>query len=144
MTQLTTNPVTQVIIFHDSSRKMITEPQANLIFQASAGQNKSITTPQLGMITFSAIAKIISLNDFYEQYPDERPDYRPEWKAEPTEPYKSVQDQIQANEAMRSGVVKGLEQFIRGAESRGETPDNAKWILDHFKNKKKVTLLQNV
>lgn len=141
MTQLATNVNNQVMIFHDGSKRFITDSQASLIFQASCGTNKSITTPQLGMITFSSIAKIISIEDFYDQYPEERPEYRPEWKETPVEPYKSVQDQIQANEAMRSGVVKGLESEIISRKLRGESTANAEWILKQFKNKKKATIL---
>lgn len=136
MNEVSTNPITQVIIFHDGSKKFITEPQASLIFQVSAGQTKSITTPNLGMITFSSIAKIISIDDFYEQYPEQRPEYRQEWKEQPVEPYQTLEEQALATERGRNGLIKGLEQFIREAESRGESTVNAQEILNNYKENK--------
>ncbi len=132
MTELSTNPITHVIVFHDKSKKFITEAQSNLIFQASCGTSKSITTPQLGLITFSAIAKIIELKEFYDQYPDERPEFRPEFKPEPRAGYKTIEEQSLANTARRSGLAKGLKQFIRESEARGEDPLNAKAILERW------------
>lgn len=73
MTELSTERMTQVIVFHDKSHKFITDPQAALIFQASAATgSKFITTPNLGMITFSSIAKVVTVEDFYTQYPQYR------------------------------------------------------------------------
>ncbi len=76
MTLPTTQKFNSVIVYHDGSRKFITKPQEDLIFGAMNAGNKNIITPLLGQITFSAIAKVLSLSDFYDQYPDEMPETR--------------------------------------------------------------------
>lgn len=85
MSEITPHTLTQVIVYHDGTFKMISEPQASLIFQASTQtDSKSIVTQNLGLVVFSSIAKIISVKDFYEQYPQHRPetprDFTPEYK----------------------------------------------------------------
>jgi len=108
MSELSTDLMTQVIVFHDGSHKMITEAQAALIFQASAGTDKkSITTPKLGMITFSSIAKVISLEDFYTQYPDKRPEAPRETFTEEHKLLNQVRQPTQkAMELMKKGFIQ--------------------------------------
>jgi len=132
MTQVSANPITQVIIFHDGARKFITESQSALIFQGSAGTNKSITTPQLGLITFSSIARIISLNDFYEQFPDERPETRPEFKVESVGEYRTLEQQGLSSARNTKAMIKGIDLFISQAKARGEDPKNAMAIRDRW------------
>lgn len=119
---LTTDVKTHVIVFHDKSRKHITKEQANFIFQASATSTvPAITTPQLGRITFSSIAKIITIDDFYEQYPNERPEKPYNTFEENYPEYSKGNQQIRkpterAKELMKKGFVgyftkeRGLSQ----------------------------------
>ena len=58
-----------VIIFYDNSHKFITEIEANLIFDT---KDKSIII-RGAYITIGAISKIISKNDFYQEYPKHKP-----------------------------------------------------------------------
>lgn len=137
MNELST-PMSHVIVFHDGSHKYITAQQASLIFQASASA-KTITTPQLGLISIPSIAKIVEIDDFYEQYPDKRPESRPEWK-EPREEYKSIEQQALADESRRNGLVKGIKEYIAEADRRGEPAINAREILSRWeKGQRNVT-----
>lgn len=110
MTELSTESLNQVIVFHDKSHKFITTGQANLILQASVQTgSKVITTPNLGMITFSSIAKIISIDDFYTQYPEHRPEApRDTFK----ELYGDINQQVrQPTERAKELLKKGFIQF---------------------------------
>lgn len=135
MTSLINNPFTQVIIFHDGSKKFITEDQAVEIMRASGSQLKSITTPKLGMISFSSIAKIITLKDFYDQYPDQMPETKPELKVEEVKPM-SLDEQAKHSQTVRNGLIQGLEREIAIAEARGDSQIAAREILERFKKGK--------
>jgi len=61
-----------IIIFNDGSKKMITENQFNAITQMSSGQKDSLVIDG-SLIKFHSISKLLSMDEFYEQYPDQRP-----------------------------------------------------------------------
>jgi hypothetical protein len=130
---ISTEVFSNVIIFHDGSRKFITEEQYTYLLEQQSLGHKSITTPKLGYIAYSSIAKIPEILDFYNQYPDERPEYRPEWKGPVTEPYKSLEEQALATERGRNGLIEGLNKFINQAQGRGENPVHAMEILENYK-----------
>lgn len=138
MNELSSNPITQVIIFHDGSKKFITESQASLIMQSSNGQNKSITTPNLGMISFSSIAKVITLKEYYEQYPDQVPEYRKETNLnELPKQYETLEQQLEGHKNQFKGVLKGLKSFIDEEIKKGNKPLNAiKTYEEKLKNYK--------
>ena len=72
---LTTEVNNQVIIFHDGSRLFVTDKQVEKITEQIQLGQKGIWINK-NYYTFSSISKIISLKDFYDQYPDQMPDYR--------------------------------------------------------------------
>lgn len=119
---LNPNPLSHVIIFHDGSKKMITEAQSHLIFQASSNQ-KSISTPQLGLINFSAIAKIISLADYYDQYPENVPEPAKEFTTE--EKSFTLEEQLLGNKSRFQSFLTGLKKYIDQSLARKEKPVNA-------------------
>lgn len=123
-----------VIVFVDKSTKFITESQSALILQASCSTAKQITTPALGMITFSSIAKILKVADFYDQYPDKRPAIRPEFAPEPRQSYQTIEEQALGDKNRRSAMVIGLERFITQSDARGELVPTARAILKDWKN----------
>ncbi len=131
MTQISTDLKTSVIIFHDKSRKFITKAQESLIFQASGSSAKSITTPALGMITFSAIAKVMDIKDFYDEYPDERPETREEWK-ETKEEHIPIEKMAELSKEKLKGLLKGLKQYLDEELAKGITPKHA---LELYNNK---------
>ena len=126
MNQLSTEIKNQVIVFHDKSHKFITQAQASLIFQASGTNAKSITTPALGMITFSAIAKVMSIDDFYTEYPQHR-------EEQPRDLFKEMYSNQQIRQpSTRAGelIKKG---FIDYKISRNKTYEQALKEFNEFK-----------
>lgn len=70
---LQTEVKNHVIIFIDKSKQYITEVQANAIMERSSNiQFKNIQIDE-SLINFSSISKILTLEDFYQQYPEEKP-----------------------------------------------------------------------
>ncbi len=70
MNELSTEIKTHVIIFHDKSKRFITEKTYNRI---CACTTPVFNSPETASITLSSIAKIPSLALFYEDYPNEIP-----------------------------------------------------------------------
>ena len=136
MNEVSNNVLTHIVIFHDGSKKHINESQASLLFQASTGNKKSITTPQLGMITFSSISKILEIKDYYEQYPAETPSRLQEFKPESRKEYKTIEEMALSDESRRNGLIIGITKFIQSEEKKGRNPVNAKAILERWLNKK--------
>jgi len=62
-----------IIVFYDKSKKWVTRAQAEYLFNASCEPNKKGVKIDGSFYTFSSISKILSLKDFYDQFPDERP-----------------------------------------------------------------------
>lgn len=125
MTSLTADPCTHVIVFYDGSKKFITARQYQLILEASSKELKSISTSQLGFISFGAISKIPEIEDYYNQYPDERPDYRAEYQ--PEEDTRTSQQKERDYQRVRQGIVKGLQDFCKTHADAKQ----AKLVLDH-------------
>lgn len=130
---LSTDVKDKVIIFYDGSKLHITTHQEEMILLGSTQGVKGIKIDG-NYYTFGSMNKIISIQEFYNQYPDERPDYRPEFK-ETKEEHKTLEEQGLANENRRNGLVRGLKQAIAEFEKRGENPIHAKAILERWENK---------
>jgi hypothetical protein len=107
---LTTEVKTNVIIFHDKSKKMITNTQAQIIFKESGTEKKSILIDG-SLITFSSISKVLTLEEFYNEYPTEKPNIVPEWKETATD-YRPLSDVASGNPKWLKGLIKGLKQYI--------------------------------
>lgn len=72
---LSTKNLTHVIIFYDKSHKFITEQQYDFIFSPQATKAGFIHTPALGYFTLSSVSKIMSADEYYDQYPEKRTPY---------------------------------------------------------------------
>ena len=130
MNELTTEKKTQVIVFHDGSYKFITDQQAALIFQASTTSAKSITTFNLGFIQFSAIAKVISVNDFYIQYPEKREEQSRDMFSGLYSEYAQGNQQIrQPAPRARELMLQGMRQTFR---DMGKNEMEVERCLDNF------------
>ncbi len=105
-----TSVIENVIIFHDGSKEFITKKQADQLVQQSSGGLKGATFNG-NYIAFSAIAKILTAQKFYEQYPDESPPVRAEYQTSHEE-YLPIARTIEQRKGMLNGAMKGLEQFI--------------------------------
>lgn len=104
MNELSNDTMSYVIVGHDGSHRFITEAQYNLIFQVSSTDAKSVTTPQLGQLFFSSIAKIPPIKDFYEMYPDKRPQ----------EPQYTYKNEIKLLDQVRQPTKKAMELMVKG------------------------------
>lgn len=118
---LTTEVNSQVIIFHDGSKVFITDNQAESVIQMSGGQSKGIKING-NYYTFSSISKIVSTQEYYNQYPDQVPDHRSEVFTETTQPYESVEQQLESHKNQFKGVLKGLKQYIDEEITKGNKP----------------------
>lgn len=132
MTSLTTDPCTHVIVFYDGSKKFITTRQYQLILEASSKELKSISTSQLGFISFGAISKIPEIEDYYNQYPDERPDYRAEYQ--PEEDTRTSQQKEHDYQRVRQGIVKGLQGFCKTHPDAQQAKSVLSYMLGNEKN----------
>ncbi len=117
----TTQVFDSVIVYHDGSRKFITKAQEALIFGAMNAGNKNIITPLLGQITFSAIAKVLAIKDFYDQYPDEMPDTRNTFDENYPEYSRGGNDQVRtptenARKLMIEGALKSCQEAGKSDE----------------------------
>lgn len=125
MTSLTTDPCTHVIVFYDGTKKFITTKQYQIILEASSRELKSVSTSQLGYISFGAISKIPEIEDYYNQYPEERPDYRAEFQ--PKIDNRTPEQQERDYQRVRQGIVKGLQDFCKTHSDAKQ----AKEVLNH-------------
>lgn len=105
---------THVIVFHGGAKKFISEKQYKYILEQSSSPINAtkIQTPSLGYFTVSSIARIIEVEEFYEQYPKERKMYF-NYSELPPEPEDNRTPEEKLNFAfrLRDGVVKALENY---------------------------------
>jgi len=122
MNELTTP--NYVIVFHDDSTTQITEKQYNAIV---GGEAKFIRLNGQ-LIARTSIAKILSLSDYYDQYPNKKPTvYEDKFKQ-----YESIEQRAVSRPNWIKGIIKGIQQHIDeqgGAEhaSKGSLELLTKW-----------------
>jgi hypothetical protein len=118
-----------VIVFHDKSKKWVTKAQAEHIFNASCEPGQKGILIDGSFYTFSAISKILSLKDFYDQFPDERP-------AETRNQFEDVYGSV-GNQQIRKPTGRAKEMMVEGFIKQrmhvGKTREEAKQDLAHIK-----------
>lgn len=129
---LTTDPKTSIIIFHDKSNIFISEEQKNTLYSEPVVKSGKIIIDDQ-MYSLSSMSKVLSLDEFYRQYPDKAPEYRKEFNVEDVIPM--TEEQLRN---MRRGVMKGLKQFIDEEVAKGGKPVKAKEIYDNRLNNYKL------
>lgn len=67
--QLTTNPKTHIVIFHDRSEKSITQREADALFQA----REDFVRVDGQVINLKSVSKVLTISEYYQQYPEKRP-----------------------------------------------------------------------
>ena len=65
-------PTDFFVLFNDDSNKRITTEQADMLMQASGTAAKFIKLDGM-LINFSNIARVITVKEYYDQFPDKRP-----------------------------------------------------------------------
>jgi len=115
-----------VIIFNDGSRKWVEKKVADSIIKASTANLKHIMIGDQ-MIRFSSIAKLLTNDEFDEQYPNEvkgaNPDV-PLFKS-PKEEYFSIEKQAEKRQSAYKSMLGGMKKFIDREQAKGVTPHNA-------------------
>lgn len=128
-------PTTQVrfgvIINHDGSKVFVDEEEYKTIWQDSANsQKRGIGLKNKTFVAFSSIAKLLTIDEFYKQYPQELPAPQKDMS-----PYVSIEKCALSSEERKNGLIRGLKQFIAGEEAKGIIPLKAKAMLDKWKLK---------
>lgn len=130
---LTTEVKNKVVVFHDGSREHITSEQEKAIFQMTGGVVKGIKING-NYYAFSGISKILNIEDFYIQYPDERPEYTPDTFQEQYGAYTR-----QGSEQVRQPTGKAKELMIQGIKKAfcemGKSEEDAGKCLEKFTKK---------
>lgn len=102
-----------IILFHDKSKKEISDEQYAKLIQSSVSGAKGI---EIGgsFYTFSSIAKIPKKEDFEREYPEEAPEARNVFQElyGDTRDYKPLERTAEQNKNQLKGLLKGLKQFI--------------------------------
>jgi hypothetical protein len=129
--ELTTKILDHVIIFWDGSKIFVTKGQNDQISQKRRNGEKSFSIDDCSY-DCKGVNKQLTLKQFYDQYPDQMPETRPQLNVEEVKPM-SLDEQAKHNQAVRNGLIQGLEREIAIAEARGEDRTAARAILESYK-----------
>ena len=120
---------THIILFHDKSKKYISKKAYDVIMSQIMGGVEKLNIGG-NLISFSSIAKILSLEEYQKEYPQETPMKLNEFKFENTEKTETTHKQG------LEGIIKGLNKYISSKDYRGtERPLE---LLKQMENKLKV------
>lgn len=128
-----------IILFHDKSKKEITDEQYAKLLEVSATGAKGIEIGK-SFYTFSSMAKIPNKEDYQREYPEEMPEARNVFEElyGNTRNYTPIESTAEQNKNRSRGLLKGLKQFIEG-EPKGRKQLNALKMyqekLDKYKRK---------
>jgi hypothetical protein len=115
--QLSADRFTHAIKFIDGSKKFINQREYDQIWRDSASPNKrAVWLADKSYVAFSGISKILPMDEFYGEYPDERPpEHRPVASVEPIQPMTAAQAATRRMRSMTS-LLRGIDTYI---EERG-------------------------
>jgi len=113
----TTEVSTHAIIFKDGSKKFINEKAFN-IFWNQAEQGRTEVLIDKTIISIPAIAKLIPIDEFYTEYPNQKNDYIPLFRAEERKAY---------GRRALEGLATGLKKYITSEQYQGT--DSPKELL---------------
>lgn len=105
-----------VIIFHDKSQKFINQNQHNAIFKAHSNPNVKTIEIDRSMYFIASMSKILTLEEYYIEYPDKKPERK--FENQFTK-YEGVEQMANSKNGLES-LIRGLKKFID--ESFVETP----------------------
>ncbi len=121
---ITTEVKSVVVRFFDGSKIFITKEQEKALWQMSTTEAKKIKIDGQGY-SFSSIDKILSLDEYYDQYPKERP--------EPPPTYFKVDSSQQIRNPSNKARERMKEGFIRGSViTWGRTKEQAESCFEKF------------
>lgn len=120
-----------VIIFFDKSKLFIDMDQYNRLLIVMS--DPAIKQVQIGYSVYylGGISKVLTLQEFYDEYPSQRPDPR---QGEDNK-YANLPDNRSAATSRNglASMIRGISKFIRQAKSSGQDPTGSinmreKWI----------------
>lgn len=111
-----------VILFHDESMLMVDDEIGKKII---ATKSHEIVIDGL-LYQRSAIKKVLSRDEFFKQYPDQRPNSMKEFEVEEQRP--RTPEELKC---MTEGRLRGLEDFINEQAELGITTPVALSIYEH-------------
>lgn len=119
-----------VIVQFSGATEIITAAQAELITKGMATGAKGFKTKSGNWMAFASISDIMSLGEYNTKYPDKalgRPKYSLDEKGKdyfnPDEEVRPLTQEELGR--MRSGILKGLRQYIEEQRAIGIEPKNA-------------------
>ena len=124
-----------VILFHDKSRKFITEEKHNKIYELSANPSIKMFWLNKQSYSFGSISKMLPISEFYEQYPDERPpSYATQNYEDPIPDYSdSAMSKYEHDERRLEMFIQGLNGYVDGPNYQGTDGPNV--ILKKYQSK---------
>ncbi|MBT3354844.1 MAG: hypothetical protein HN402_07995 [Candidatus Scalindua sp.] len=114
--ELTTETMAHVVVMMDRSTLHITEDEYGKLIELSANPKEKSVTVRGRLINLAAISSIMSLVDYYLDFPNKRP-------AETEGEYYQAEDRPfwdrQKHASALEGIAKGLGAYIEGPDYKG-------------------------
>lgn len=137
MNELITDINTAVLVFHDGSNKYITQNQ----YEALIGQytNPNLQKIEIGgsLYSKSAISKILTLEEFYEEYPTKKPELKGINEISNLyeyDPSKDLRSEKLANKGLEQ-LLKGLGRYIAEEAAKGNKTPKAIAMYEQYEKK---------
>ncbi len=108
---LTTFSTKYIIVFHSGSIMEITGEQHETVLEQSTQPNARLINIDNQSINFASISQILSLHEYYKQYPDKIPEQRDIFKPETLEELSEEASKESEIEKCK-GLIKGLKRYI--------------------------------
>jgi|TARA_R100000501_G_C2589266_1_gene89862 hypothetical protein len=119
-----------VIIFHDGAKQFVSAAQAETILRQSTQPGARGITVNASYISFGSISKILTIEEFYSQFPSEIPEKPKEYNAE--WPDRTDQEWDTYFARMKTGIIRGLQRYC----DESPTHQHATGLLEEFKSGK--------
>lgn len=130
---LSTDLKTRVIIFFDRGHKFITQQQEDQLFQLSAGTTQKGIKIDGDYIAFSSIQRVVSRDEFYQQFPNKKPEFHPDNRQ--AEDYMKIAENRKPTKRHKEKMKKGFIDYkVREA---GKTREQAESEWSDLINGKK-------
>lgn len=121
MNEISTEVKSHVIMFFDSSKVFITEQQRNGLIDRMTDSNVKQVDIDGQLYNLANISKVLTLQEFYNEYPKERPEPQRE---DQFKKYEGLDNRPVGKNGMVS-MIAGLERAIREMQAEGKDPVKA-------------------
>jgi len=117
------------IIYHDKSTQKVEDKIAKVLIERACDKEKKGVNIDGKMYLFSGISKILTEQDYYEQYPDKRPDTTPDYYSH----YVAKGDiWNRATEKGKFQMLSGMARYIRDQKGISECTQARKLYEEFF------------